>query len=200
MTENPAEPDFWNQRYVAAQTPWDFGGVPAALQRYLAANPGPGQSVLIPGCGPGHEIAAFATAGYAVTAVDFSPPAVAQARRRLGPTLGGAVHFADFFAGEFPHGPFDLVYERTFLCALPVVRRPEIVARTRTLLKSGGRLVGLYYYGEKEEGPPFGLEHAEAAALFDGGFELTLDLPVPPHESPALFAGKERWQERRHRA
>lgn len=199
MSEDSSHPDFWNTRYQAAQTPWDFGGIPAALQRWLTAHPGAGERVLIPGCGYGHEVAAFAAAGYAVTAVDFSPPAVAEARRRLGSALGARVHVADFFAGTIPGSPFDLVYERTFLCALPVARRPEIVARTHALLRPGGRVVGIYFYGDKDDGPPHGLEIAEAAALFDPRFELTRDMPVPPGESPPLFVGKERWQERTRR-
>ena len=30
-------PDFWTIRYAAGKTPWDFGGVPAALKSFLAS-------------------------------------------------------------------------------------------------------------------------------------------------------------------
>src|ERR1035437_7553388 len=82
MSDSAAQPEFWNTRYAAGHMPWDFGGVPAALVRFLAAHPGAGRHALIPGCGSGYEIAAFAVAGWDVTAIDFSPPAIAQARTR----------------------------------------------------------------------------------------------------------------------
>jgi hypothetical protein len=69
MSENPAAPDFWNERYAAGRTPWDQCGVPAALARFLARSSGGGARVLIPGCGTGYEIVAFAGAGYEVTAL-----------------------------------------------------------------------------------------------------------------------------------
>ena len=199
MPENPASPQFWNPRYVAGRTPWDFGGVPAALIRYLDQHPGRGKRALVPGCGSGYEVAALAHAGYAVTAIDFSPPAVARARANVGAALAGRIVEGDFFTYEFADAPFEFVYERTFLCALPPALWPKIVARTAALLKPGGTLAGFYFFGEKDDGPPFGLAVDEAEKLFTAEFELVADEAVPPAESLPLFAGKERWQERRRR-
>lgn len=179
--------------------PWDLGRVPPALDRYLAGHPGRGATVLIPGCGSGYEIAAFSKAGYGVTAIDFSAVAVAQARELVGAPDGARIIEGDFFTHDFAAAPFDLVYERTFLCALPVDLWPKIVERTASLLRPGGILAGLYFFGEKEDGPPFGLAPGEAAGLFDGRFILVHDEPVPETESPRLFAGSEHWQERRRR-
>lgn len=199
MDDSAARPAFWNTRYENSRTPWDLGGVPAALTRHLAAHPGHGARVLIPGCGSGYEVRAFAEAGYDVTAVDFSPPAVERARALVGPRLADTVIEGDFFKHEFAGAPFDLVYERTFLCALPPDRWREIVRRTAVLLKPGGTLVGIYFFGEKDDGPPFGLEAQEPATLFDAEFLLVDDRPIPAAESLPLFAGRERWQERRRR-
>ena len=77
------QPDFWTARYAAGKTPWDFGGVPSALISFLERSTAPGR-VLIPGCGSGYEIQAFHAAGYDVSAIDFSPAAVDQAKRVLG--------------------------------------------------------------------------------------------------------------------
>ncbi len=197
VNDSPARPDFWNTRYAAGRTPWDLGGVPKSLERYLAAHPGQGASVLIPGCGTGYEIAAFAAAGYSVTAIDFSPPAVAVARANLGSPLAERIVEGDFFTYDFAVAPFDLVYERTFLCALPTDLWPKIVARTASLLTPGGTLAGIYFFGDKEDGPPFGLGSDEAAPLFDAHFVLAADHAIPAEESLPLFAGRERWQERR---
>lgn len=194
---SPVQPAFWDQRYQSGRTPWDMQGTPPALARYLARHPGRGERVLIPGCGSGHEIVAFAAAGYAVTAIDFSPPAAARARASAGPRLAETVVEGDFFTYDFPAAPFDLIYERTFLCALPPALWPKVVARTAALLKPGGALAGIYYFGEKEDGPPFGLAPEEPAGLFAPGFVLVADQPIPAAESLPIFAGKERWQERR---
>lgn len=201
MTDSsPADPEFWNQRYAAACTPWDLGAAPPALLRFLSTNPGEGRRVLVPGCGSGHEIPAFANAGYQVTALDFSAEAIARVRRQLGHRADITLLCGDFFTAPFSPGSFDLIYERTFLCALPLARRAELVACTARWLRPGGQVAGLYFYGPKDDGPPFGLESEEAARLFDPQFELILDVAVPAQETLPLFADRERWQVRRRRA
>ena len=125
---DPAVPEFWNLRFEAAFTPWDQGGVPACLRQYvdvrlLAAQSLPPQKyrVLIPGCGSAHEVKLFADLGWDVTAIDFSPAAVAQARLTLsvGSALASMVKEQDFFGETVGSERFDIVYERAFLCALP---------------------------------------------------------------------------------
>lgn len=197
MTDRPDQPEFWDVRYEAGRTPWDLGGPPAALIGFLAAHPGKGRTVLIPGCGTGREIEAFASAGYRVTAIDFSPPAVAQARARLGPALAERVLLGDFFAETFADAPFDLIYERTFLCALPPALWPELVRRTAALLKPGGLLAGFFYFDGKEDGPPFGFAPGEDTRLYDEHFAILDDQPVT--DSLPLFASRERWQVRRRK-
>lgn len=199
MPESPATPSFWNTRYEKDRTPWDCGGVPPPLCRYLAARPGHGASVLIPGCGSGYEIGAFLDAGYRVAAIDFSPPAVARARARFGPRVSECLVEGDFFTHDLALAPFDLVYERTFVCALPPDWWPKIVRRTAELLKPGGSWIGVFVFGPKDDGPPFGFEPAEASALMDPFFITVADQPVPAAESLPLFAGQERWQERHRR-
>lgn len=195
MHDAALQPAFWDQRYAADRTPWDFGGVPAALREFLATSPGHGGGrVLIPGCGTGYEIEAFARAGYAVTAIDFSAPAVERARIRFG-HLNQTILHGDFFALRLAPGSFDLVYERTFLCALPPERWPAIAAQCARMLRSGGCHVGFFYFGDKEDGPPFGLAPRDDARLFAEEFSLLVDQPV--QDSLPLFAGKERWQVRR---
>jgi len=196
MPTHSEHPDFWNSRYLADRTPWDFGGVPAALKRYLAAHPGQGERVLIPGCGSGYEVVAFSQAGYEVYAIDFSPPAVARARHQVQAALAARIIEGDFFTHDFAPASFDFIYERTFLCALPVAWRARIVQRSGELLKARGSLLGIYFFGETTEGPPHGLSSADAAALFPPPFTLTVDLPLPDEESLAIFKGRERWQER----
>jgi SAM-dependent methyltransferase len=185
------QPDFWEERYKANRMPWDLQDVPPALLRYLQRRTDR-RSVLLPGCGSGYEVKAFLEGGWEPFAIDFSPAALQRARDVLGP-LGDRTRLLDFFRDDLG-GPYDAVYERTFLCSLPPGRWPDYVRRTRELLQPRGELIGIFAYGDEPQPPPFLLTAATAEALFGGQFVLTQDLPIPAEESPPLFAGMERWQ------
>ena len=187
--EDAALPEFWEKRFREGFTPWDAGKIPAALGQMLETEPR-GQRVLIPGCGSGYEVRAFAEAGHDVLAVDFAPAAVERAQQILGP-LSERVRLADFF--EFDFGvPFDLAYERAFLCALPRSLWPRYAPRLSQLLRPEGRLAGFFYFDDGERGPPFGLKSGELEGLLGGHFERTSDAAVK--DSIPIFVEKERWQ------
>ena len=187
--EDAAKPEFWEKRFRENFTPWDAGGVPAVLKRFLDEEPR-GRSVLIPGCGSGYEVRAFAEAGFDVLAIDFAPAAVERAQRVLGP-LSDRVRLSDFFESDFKT-PFDLVYERAFLCALPRRLWPRYAPRVAELLRPGGRLAGFFFFDNAERGPPFGLKAGELENLLGGHFVLAADAAVG--DSIPIFAGKERWR------
>jgi len=185
---DPAQPNFWEMRFRENFMPWDAGRVPAALAQFLKAEP-PGQRVLIPGCGSGYEVRAFAEAGHEVLAVDFAPAAVDRAQAILGP-LSDRVRLADFFDFDFG-APFDLVYDRAFLCALPRREWPRYAPRVSQLLRPGGRLAGFFFFDDPLRGPPFGLKPGELEALLSEHFDRLADAAV--EDSIPIFAGKERW-------
>lgn len=193
--EDSTRPDFWNTRYAAGKTPWDLGGVPAALRAFLARAKPPG-CVLIPGCGSGYEVQAFHNAGSKVTAIDFSSEARDRAGRVLGP-LRACVIAGDFFTHDFSGQKFDLIYERTFLCSLPPARWPAYARRMAELLETGKLLAGIFLYGEEPEPPPYPLTEAQALQLLGDEFDLIRSEPVS--DSLPLFEGMERWQEWRRR-
>lgn len=191
---HPSRPEFWNERYASGKTPWDYGGVPPQLQHYLATRPRGGRA-LIPGCGTGHEVAAFHAAGYDVTAIDFAPVAVERARATLGPLLGERVVLGDFFTYDFAAAPFDVIYERTFLCALPLDLREKYISRMAALLAPGGVLVGLFYLGNDLDGPPYALSAPEETRLFSPRFVRVRD--EPSAQPLPMFGANERWREYR---
>ena len=187
----PTDPEFWDLRYAARFAPWDAGRVPAQLEAFIRT--GPQRRVLVPGCGSAHDVGAFAAAGWDVVGIDFSPEAVAAARPVLG-AYGDRVRQADAFAplaGE----PFDAVYERAFLCALPRERWSAWATRMAELVAPGGALAGFFFIDPAagDRGPPFALRNdAELRALLEPAFGREADLPVP--DSLPVFAGRERWQ------
>ena len=191
---HPSHPEFWNSRYLSGQTPWDFGGTPADLLFFLKRNKEGGR-VLIPGCGSGYEIKAFADAGYEVTALDIAPAAVERARKIVGPALAKNIFTGDFFQYDFGDAQFDIIYERTFVCAIVPDRREAYRNRVAALLKYRGSLLGYFYYLTPvlEDGPPFGFAWGSADELFARYFLLGKDAMVT--DSLPVFAGRERWQE-----
>ena len=110
--QNPALPEFWDQRFRTGDTPWEAGRLPSALQALAATSARP-RRVLIPGCGSGREARYLAELGWDVTALHFSAEAIAAARVNLGP-YADRLLLGDYFNFDAA-GPFDLIYERTFL-------------------------------------------------------------------------------------
>ena len=187
---DPATPAFWDARFDAAFTPWDQGGVPQSLVKYVSVQPAP-KNVLIPGCGSAHEVRYLAGQGWDVTAIDFSPAAVARAKQSLG-SLGSHVREEDFFGEPLGRLRFEAVYERAFLCALPRRLWPAWAARVAELIPVDGCLFGFFFFDGNEKGPPWGTNPAELAALLTPHFELIAE--SAPADSIAVFAGRERWQ------
>ena len=182
-------PGHWEQLYLEGRTPWDAGGCPTELERYLETATVAGRA-LVPGCGSGYEAARLAAAGYDVLAVDFSPAAVERARR-LSARQGVTIVEADFFL--MSDSGFDCIYERAFMCALPPAMRLHWAARCSELLRPGGVMIGLFFLDPgATDGPPFGIGESELDALLAPAFTRVEDRPSGG--SLPAFAGRERWQ------
>ncbi|KAF4126269.1 Thiopurine S-methyltransferase (TPMT) [Geosmithia morbida] len=140
-------------------------------------------TALVPGCGRGHDVLLLAEFGYDVWGLDLSPTAIELARgvekekekEREGGGRGkpyGTVHWlvADFFDDEWSGGrTFDLIFDYTFLCALPVATRPLWASRISSLLSPrSGRLICLEFPSGQplsRPGPPFGVNPEVYEAL-----------------------------------
>src|SRR5262245_42732835 len=187
MAQDSSRPDFWETRYRDRFTPWDAGGVPQALQDHLPQLAA-GARILIPGCGSAYEALFLAERGFDVIAIDFSPAAVEAAKGVMG-RFADRVRLADFF--DFDAGaPFDTIYERAFLCALPPKLWPGYPGRCTELLRPGGAIAGFWFFAETPRGPPFGATQAALDALMQPHFERIEDKPVS--DSIEVFRGKER--------
>jgi hypothetical protein len=185
-----SHPKFFDVRYSAGQMPWDFGGVPKALRVFLESRPGPG-NVLVPGCGSGYEIEAFYSRGWDAVGIDFSTVGVKRARSFLGP-LADRVYEGDFFAYPLRENWFDIIYERTFLCALPPEMRSQYAQRIAKLTVPSGVLCGFFFFGPEDDPPPYPILQDELDELLGNWFTKIEDRAV--EDSLELYAGKERWQ------
>jgi SAM-dependent methyltransferase len=196
---DPAGPEFWDLRYRARFSPWDAGRVPDQFAAFVRTSPH-ARRAFVPGCGAGREVRLLAESGWDVLGLDFSAEAVEAARAALEKHRD-RVRQGDVFA-PVPESPFDVVYERAFLCALPRRSWPLWGARMAELVRPAGSLAGYFYFdagvvegraGKERPGPPFPLHSQEELdALLAPAFERVEDAPVA--DSIAVFAGKERWQ------
>jgi hypothetical protein len=80
-------------------------------------------------------------------------------------------------------GAFDVVWEHTCLCALPLEMRTAYAAAIKSTLKLGGTVAGVFFINPDmdpgETGPPFGISVEELEQLWrDAGFDV-LDSWVP---------------------
>ena len=190
MAQDSSRPEFWDTRFRDGVTPWDAGDAPLQLAAWLERRK-TCLKVLIPGCGTGYEVRLFAKHGHDALAIDFSDAAIEAARRELG-SLSGQVRKADFF--RLQEGPFDVVYERAFLCALPRALWSEWARRMAELVRPGGELAGFFYIDDNERGPPLGVSREGLERLLGPAFLLEEEAPIPPAQSIPVFRGKEIWQ------
>lgn len=176
---------FWQQRFDTGQLNWDRGMPSPQLAVWLAdGSLAPGR-VVVPGCGSGHEVAALAAAGFAVTALDHAPGAVALTQARLAAAgLRAEVVQTDVLAWTPPQ-PCDAVYEQTCLCALHPDHWVAYAARLHAWLRPGGRLALLAMQARRPgaddgriEGPPYHVDVNALRALFPGRL---WDWPAPPY-------------------
>jgi SAM-dependent methyltransferase len=195
-SRDPAQAAFWDERFAAGFTPWDANGVPPAFGRWLdSSQPPAGLRVLIPGCGSAYEVAALAARGCDVLAIDYASAAVERARRSLTVEFAHRVREADFFT--FEAAPYDLIYERAFLAALPPHLWAEWAQGCARLLRAGGVLAGFFFVddaaADPRRGPPFAITAVELSGLLARDFTVQQQQAVPAAESLPVFAGRERW-------
>jgi SAM-dependent methyltransferase len=177
--------EFWDQRFSGGNTPWDRGETSPQLHAWLAAGALAPCRILIPGCGAGYEAATLTDAGFDVTALDYSPEAIARTRRLLdAKCLKAAVIEADALVWQ-PDRPFDAVYEQTCLCAIYPDQWRAYADQLHRWLKPGGRLFALFVQFLRAEaaqgqiqGPPYHCDINAMRALFPAPI---WSWPKPPY-------------------
>ena len=192
--QRPETPDFWDKRFAEGVTPWSQGGVPVELEAFAAGQAGQPRT-LIPGCGHAWEAGFLANRGWQVTALDFSPAAIDKAREILG-DWPGELLCADFF-NFAPAAPYDIVYERAFLCALPRKLWPGYGPRLAELLLRESNEILRVRMGsvivEHKLGfvcANAGIDHSNVAGNGTAAEEWVLLLPENPDQSAAEIRSK----------
>jgi SAM-dependent methyltransferase len=177
--------EFWEKRFATGDMPWDRGEANPQLGAWRATGALKPCRILVPGCGSGHEVAALAAARFEVTALDYSPEAIARTRARLdAESLKATVIEADALAWQ-PEKPFDAIYEQTCLCALYPDQWRAYADQLHRWLTPSGKLFALFVQFPRPgaadgiiEGPPYHCDIHAMRALFPNAL---WSWPKPPY-------------------
>lgn len=166
--------NYWNNRYLHNQAPWDIGAVSPALKNYFDQLKDKSISILIPGCGNAYEAEYLLQQGfYNITLIDLAPSLVNNLREKFREyeDKGLQLTCGDFFE---LNTRYDLIIEQTFFCALDPGLRNAYANKMIDLLKVGGKLVGVLFNRSFEDGPPFGGSKEEYELLFRQKFNIKI--------------------------
>jgi methyl halide transferase len=172
-SNTPRDAAYWQAIYEEGDIGWDKGEPAPPLVRAMNEFEVPhGSRILVPGCGLGHEVLYLAKKGFQVTAVDFASSAIAGLKARAGDIPIVALQ-RDLFTLDHDHSSsFDVVIEHTYFCAIPKEMRDEYARVMHAVLSDGGRIVGLFYETDKEDGPPHRTTKADIEQHFSCLFEI----------------------------
>jgi copper chaperone CopZ len=123
-----------------------------------------------------------------ITVIDIAPTLIAVLKQKFVNHPNIKIILGDFFEHQ---GQYDWIIEQTFFCALPPTMRPKYVWKMHQLLTPKGKIVGLLFNRDFEEGPPFGGNKVEYINLFSGAFTIekmeVCSNSVAPRANSELF-------------
>lgn len=181
--------EYWEGRYRKNDTGWDLGEVSPPLEKYfqqldVAAK------ILIPGCGNAHEAAYLHKKDFgSVFLVDIAINPLKAFKKNCPDFPSDHLLHQDFFNLE---GEFDVIVEQTFFCAIHPGMREVYAKKMASLLRKGGRLVGLLFNDSLNvDEPPFGGDKDEYITYFSPYFVIEKMEPcynsIPPRAGRELF-------------
>jgi SAM-dependent methyltransferase len=166
-------PTDWEQRYQSGETSWEKGSPSPGLVDFLSTHPNLARgSVLVPGCGTGHDAREFAKVGFDVTGLDLAPSAIRLSVERTKAAGLKAMFLQQDFLRDEPTSRFDWIFEHTLFCAIDPSERDFYVAAVLRWLKPNGYYLAVNYFITDGEGPPFCTDREEQWRRFSPHFEL----------------------------
>lgn len=173
----------WKQRWAEGRTRFHSEDVHADLlahaDRFLGGSP---RHVLVPLCGKSVDMRHLADQGHRVTGVELVPEAVEQfwAETGVEPERGrhgaferthhGSIELLRGDVLELAPGPYDRMWDRAALVALPADTRATYVHVLRRALNPGAvALLNAFTYDTSVmDGPPFCVNQDEVRRLYAG--------------------------------
>jgi cyclopropane fatty-acyl-phospholipid synthase-like methyltransferase len=189
----------WEARYQTGDMPWEKGEPSPGLIDFLAAHPElPPGTVCVPGCGTGHDVRAWARAGFEAHGYDVAPSAIRLCEEKTrGTGLCARYHAGDFLS-DSPRERFDWLFEHTLYCAIDPERRADYAHALLRWLKDDGQFLAVHYLIPDKDGPPFGTTRDEVVARFSPHFDLITEWVPRSYPNRTGLELMLRWQRKRH--
>ena len=167
------KPEWWRfeWRYWRKQTPWDTQLTPPEVMAFLEKAP-PGRALDL-GCGTGTNAITLCERGWRVTGVDFSPKAIAAARRKAARRkLLIDFHVGDVADLSFISGPFDFALDVGCLFSLKARDREKYAEGLNSMLRRGAHYMLYAWLPQVRHRRPIGISLQEVKSLFLPDFSL----------------------------
>jgi thiopurine S-methyltransferase len=160
----------WLERWEQGRIGWHEPDGNAKLKNCWPGLPADSR-VLVPLCGKSHDLLWLADRGLEVVGVELSPIAIeaffaeqgldydmtvaGKLRRYRSRGSSVSIHCGDYF--DFESEPFDALFDRGALVAMPAKERRHYVAHTKALLKKDAYrlIITLEYEQAAVDGPPY---------------------------------------------
>lgn len=161
---------YWEDKFSNDETDWDIGYVSTPLKEYFDQITNKDLRILIPGSGNGYEAEYLHSKGFKnVFIVEWSDTAIKNFQERFPEFPPENIFNEDFFTHK---EKYDLIIEQTFFCALHPSLRENYVKKMYELLFPNGKLAGLLFNRNFNDGPPFGGSKDEYRKLFEPYFNF----------------------------
>ena len=187
---NKLNQNYWESNYTNNKIGWDMGQVSPPIKAYFDKITNKEIDILIPGAGNSYEAEYLYNLGFKnITVLDIAKQPLANLKQRISSFPENQLIQGDFFEH---HKTYDIIVEQTFFCAINPNLRKEYAKKMVSLLKPGGKLIGvLFGFPLTEKGPPFGGSLNEYKNTFTKDFHIkTLETcynSIKPRQGTELF-------------
>ena len=171
-------PEFWQERYSAKNTPWDTKTTTPALINSI--NHSESKKIAILGCGYSKDSIFLAKKGHEVHSIDFALKPIEylndlKNKERLDNLF--PVQKDIFELSREYYKSFDIVVEYTCFCAIDVKKRPQYAELINDILNQNGRFLALFFptkmmSADIDKGPPFYVDLNETLLMFKNNFNI----------------------------
>lgn len=174
---NVDNPDFWQERYIDDNIPWDTKTTTPALINSIEHSTS--KKIAILGCGYSKDSIFLANKNHKVYSVDFASQPIEYLTTiknkynidTLNPIKGDIFDLPNLYP-KF----FDIVLEYTCFCAIMPSKRLEYVKLVSKILNKNGKFISLFFPIKKREsyqaGPPFYVNLEETLSMFKNKFDI----------------------------
>lgn len=199
---------FWIENWRTGKIGFHQGTVNAALEKHWRPMPD-GTSVLVPLCGKSLDMLWLEKQGLQVTGIELAEQAILDFCHENA--LAFSVNHRDTytsyrlhnknirliagdffaFADQYTDEPFDSLYDRAALVALPIELRKPYVTACQSLLSEpvAGMVITLEYEQELMNGPPYSVSADEAQRLWKGALNCVAERDILDELGKAKAAG-----------